>query len=151
MRKVSNIRRQHGFTLIELVIVLVIIGVLMMVGARMVGMHRTNANIGVAKAFFMADMPAALAIFVNRRGSLTGVTKTDLTGYGITGQTPWKEDWTMSGPVGGIITITYPLSTAADAAVVAGDLAANLTNSGLKHISSATVTGTTLTVAMRGE
>lgn len=152
MKPMKRINRQGGFTLTELAIAAVIIAILTVAAAQGYGMYRTNTNISVASNFFVTDVPGAVAVYLNRRGTLTGINKISLTSYGLAARTAWDDDWTVTGPTAGALTFTYPLTSAGTQGTEAAtDIVARLTNADLQHIESATATGTSVTVVVRAQ
>jgi prepilin-type N-terminal cleavage/methylation domain-containing protein len=151
MKKIGNVAKQKGFTLAELAIVSVIIAGLSAAVAYGFFGYRQNGNIGITKDFFIQKVPGAVATAINRRGSLTGVTKAMLVSYGLDSNTAWDDAWTVAGPTSGRLTFTYPLTSDSDAATTGADIVSSLTSSGIGHIVSATYASGSLTVVIQGQ
>ena len=141
--------KQKGFTLTELAIVAVVIAVLTVSAAYGYGKYKENANFGVAKQFFIKDVPGAIAAYVNRKGTLTGVDKDSLVDYGLPANTPWGDAWTVTGPVTGVLTFTFPLTSSGNAASLGADLDDALTAANLAHINSVSYASNNVTVAVQ--
>ncbi len=145
--------KQKGFTLIELVIVMLVIAALTLISVFGYKIYTENAKYTGAKDFFITKAPAAMATHVLRKDTLTGITKAKIVSYGLPGTTAWEDTWTITGPVAGVVTFVYPLSSAGDPDTVGADLEDLLSSGRIPQIASASyAAGTkTITVGVRAQ
>jgi len=136
--------KQKGFTLIEIIVVLVVLGALYAAGTQIVGENSDTANQSNTTKIIFQSIPSAVKTYRLRRGSLTSLDKTALTNEGVPTNTPWGDAWTVSSVSGSVVNISWPLTSANDAATVGADLVAKLTADG-GNVINGTPTYTTAT------
>lgn len=145
--------RQAGFTMLEMMIVMVIISVLAGIGVSLIDKQSTNAKVTDARAFVERTFVMGLKSCQMKYRSYSscthtaGSTSSNLAKEGLEIKTPWETNWSSSAPSGSILTLTYPLGAGNEDA--ASDLQVSLSNSKLKHIDSATVSGSSVTVKIK--
>lgn len=151
--KAKLAKKQKGILLVEAMIYMVILGLIGMAAAAGWGSYKESANIRLSSDFVMSRLPGALNTYVTRTGGLTGVTKNDLVGYGLDPQTPWNDDWTVSAPVGAIVTLTFPLTSSGEADESGPNIVTALNNSNATHVRNPAYNAATdtLTVDIQGQ
>lgn len=148
--KQMNIRqtKQAGFTLLEVVIAIAIVALL--AAAILPGLlqNREDAKYNTALTQLQKDFPSAITRQVSRTNTCVAasMTKANLTARGLPANTPWNDAWTVAA-AGNLVTITYPLTNAANAATTGADLSAAL--GATNNVNAAAFAGTTLTVSYR--
>jgi len=148
---------QAGFTMLEMMIVMAVIAALIGIGVSLYDKQVTKAKITDASAFVERGFLIAITGCQMKYRSYTksgdecshasGVLTSKLAVEGLDVLTPWDTNWSSTVTSGGAVVITYPLGTGNDDA--AGDLAVTLDNSKLKHVVSASATGSTVTVNVK--
>ncbi len=87
-------RRQQGFTLIEVLIVIVIMGIMLTIAVPSFRSFTANQRVKTASFEFYAALSFARSEAIKRRAS---VTVTPVSGN-------WANGWTVSAPIGGTPT-----------------------------------------------
>ncbi|MBO9471088.1 type II secretion system protein [Endozoicomonas sp. G2_2] len=104
--------KQHGFTLIELMVAIAVASLLGFLAVQALGGQQDTARVGSARSFFTEDLPSALTSFGSAVGQNTDVTDPDdIIPYGVPADTAWGEAWEVStnGPARTGVEITYPI------------------------------------------
>jgi len=133
-----NINKQTGFTLTEMVIVVVIITLLVVGLSSAYGRYKENAKTTVAQKMILEHMSAAIASYESRKGTLTGISKIELVDNGVKTITPWGDSWSMTGPASGLITITFPLTSSPFADTTGPDMSSFITGAATSTVTSIT-------------
>jgi len=145
-------KRQAGFTMLEMMIVMAVIAALIGIGVSLYDKQVTKAKITDASAFVERSFIIAITGCQMKYRSYStcshtaGNVSSALSKEGLDVLTPWDSNWS-STVSGSTMTITYPLGAGNEDA--ATDLQITLDNSKLKHVVSATVSGTTVTVNVK--
>ncbi len=140
--------KQAGFTLLEVVIAIAIVALL--AAAILPGLlqNREDAKYSTALTQLQKDFPSAITRQVSRTNACnaTNITTATLTSRGLPVTTAWNEAWTAA-VAGNLVTITYPITNAADPAKTGADMAAALTGS--NNVASAAYASSKMTVSYR--
>lgn len=119
-------RRQAGFTLPEILAVIALIGIL--VSTMVNSFDAASEDLALTQSLdaLLNDVPTAMLSYRAVHGSLTGITKTDVTDAGIDGDTPFGDAWTLGTPATRTVALSWVLSSAPDPAGFSADLGAAL-------------------------
>lgn len=146
--------QESGFTTLELIVVLVIIGVLVVAfGYNTIG-RTDDAKANTAKIALSSDMPQGIFSYYSIAGVPNdGTTLTsDIAARGVKPTTPWGDTWSATSRgngSGATVEVSYPIG-AEDADNLADNIAAELSKGSLyPQISSATASNGTLTVTYK--
>lgn len=118
--------RQRGFTLPEILAVIALIGILVSTIVTSFGTAETELAMASSKDALLNDIPAALISYRAINGSLTGVTKTDITNAGVPANGPFGDAWTLGTPTARTVSLSWVLTGAEDADAFGPDLATAL-------------------------
>lgn len=103
--------RSHGFTLIEVLVVVVILGLLAAYFGQNIYGHSEDAKVATATAMVTQTIPAALQSYYTVNPAAANVTYQNLVDRGAPPRTPWGGKWYLASPTGpGQIGIGYPVS-----------------------------------------
>ncbi|MEE8058005.1 MAG: type II secretion system protein [Pseudomonadales bacterium] len=131
-------KRQHGFTLIEVVIALVLSGIIM--GAilpRLLG-SADSGEVGAAIMQLTTSFPQAITNIRGRRRTCVGLVIADLASNGASSKTQWNQDYAVAvNAAGNTVTITYPTTGASDPDEAGADVVLNITNLNAAGITAA--------------
>lgn len=121
-------RRQAGFTLPEILAVIALIGIL--VSTMVSSFDAASEDLAMTQSLdaLLNDIPTAMLSYRARNGSLTGITKADITGAGIDGDTPFGDAWTLGTPTTRTVALSWVLTNAPDPDDFGDDLGAALGN-----------------------
>lgn len=122
MNKIPNTRKQGGFTLIEILIVIIIIGILLAVIAPSIGGKQEDAKVSASNLMLKQSFPGAIGSQYARTQDCASITKADLVSRGLNSETPFGDSWTLSNATASEIEITFPVGSANDSAEVGGDI-----------------------------
>ncbi len=125
--KTSSVR-QAGFTLPEILAVVVLIGILMTTIVTGFGNAEEELAMASSKDMLLNDIPSGLISYRAVNGDLTGLTKADLTGDGISGDGPFGDAWTLGTAQARTVSVTWSLSSASDPDTFGADLGTSLNN-----------------------
>lgn len=111
MQKKSN---EAGFTIVEVVIALVIIGILGGLAVGVLTRHLDNAHVVTAQDFLGSKAPRAILACSGANAVVTSCDSGTLVNdWGLNIQTPTQELWSsVAGHFG--VTITYPFARISD-------------------------------------
>jgi len=146
--KTSNINKQLGFTLTEMVIVVIIITLLTVGLTSSYSRYKENAKITVLQKIILEKIPSAIAGYRGRVGTTTGMTVAALIDNGVPSITPWGQSWTISLSAS-YVDFSFPLSSSGFALSTGSDVASFLTNSGATHLISSSFNAATKTFSAR--
>lgn len=140
-------RKQKGFTMVELVVVLFIIGLLMYV--LMPGLFETkeDAKVQGVKTQLLKDFPAGITrlVTMTNKCNNTTITYEKLVERGMKAETVFGTPWTITTSGGNTATVTYPLDL--DDTNLSTDLKDALT--GAPNVKSVTATTAQIVIAYR--
>ena len=144
-------RRQAGFTLPEILAVLALIGIL--ISTLTVSFTTAEQELAMtsSKDTLINDVPAALLSYRARRGSLTGVTKTNLTDSGVPGKGPFGDEWTLATAAARTVQLRWLVANASDSDTFGRELQAALNAVDGSAVSSASYNISTDTLAVNYE
>lgn len=140
-------RKQKGFTLVELIIVMAVIAILMFVLMPGLFQSKEDAKIQGVKTQLLKDFPGGITRLVTMTNKCTKTTITydKLVERGMQPETVFGQKWTVTTAGGNTATVTYPLDL--DDPALATDLKTALT--GAPNVKSVTSTAAQIVVAYR--
>lgn len=140
-------KKQRGFTMVELLMVLVAIGLLIWVMNSGLFQSQEDAKAQTAKTQLLKDFPRAIATLVSFTNKCTNTTITQpkLISRGVPSETVWGGAWTVTTSGGNTVTVTYPLDV--KDTTLGTEIATALARS--DNVKSATGTGVLVTVSYR--
>lgn len=121
-------RRQAGFTLPEILAVIALIGIL--VSTMVTSFDAAGEDLAMTQSLdtLLNDIPAAMLSYRARNGSLTGITKADITGAGIDGDTPFGDAWTLGTVTARTAIVNWVLTGSKNPVTFSTDLDTALDN-----------------------
>lgn len=122
MKNAQAARNQTGFTLIEILIVIIIIGILLAVIAPSIGGKQEDAKVSSSNLMLKQSFPQAIGSQFARTQDCASITKADLEARGLNSDTPFGDAWTVSDATAAEIEITFPVSSANDSASAGADI-----------------------------
>ncbi len=140
-------RSQTGFTLPEILAVIALLSVLISVITTNFGNASRDLTLTSSKDTLLNDIPAAMMSYRAINGSLTGLTKSDITDTGVPASSPDGDAWTVGTVNTRSAVINWLLSNADNPDDFANDLTASLTTNG-STISASTYTSSSKTLAV---
>jgi prepilin-type N-terminal cleavage/methylation domain-containing protein len=154
----KGIKKQRGFTMLEMMIVLAIIAAVIGIGSSIYDRQVSNAKITSAQAFIERTYITALtSCYTKRRNynqcmQTAGSATTNMTGgtgsasgEGLEPLTEWDGNWSTTYNSGaGTISMTYAATDD-----TAGDLAVQLTSSKSKYVTNAVANGSNVTITIK--
>lgn len=151
MKQPSPSFRQRGFTLPEILAVIALIGILVSTVVTSFGTAETELAMASSKDTLLNDIPSALISYRAINGSLTGVTKTNITNAGVSANGPFGDAWTLGTPAARTVSLGWVISSAEDPDTFGPDLVTSLGKASGSAVSSATYDSSndTLTVNYR--
>lgn len=140
----NNKPKQAGFTLIELMIVVVVLSILATWSMNGYNSWVNATKIDTATYFIERDFLSAATQCYRMNRAYSPCDKTELTKHGLTDETSWGTQWSSS-VTGQVFSLSLPVPDAE----TGNTLATRLSASNLKHIQSASYSGSAVTVSMR--
>lgn len=144
-------QKQHGFTMIELIVVLLVVGVMAIFFAYSLMGSSDDAKANLSKTALASDMPRGIFSYLsmaNIPSSGTDLTS-EIAERGVKPTTPWGDTWSATSQgtgSGAVVKVTYPIG-AEDGVSLADLIAEDLNDASLyPQIESATASGNTITV-----
>lgn len=104
--------KQHGFTLIELMVAIAVASLLGFLAVQALGGQQDTARVGSARSFFTEVLPSALTSYGSSVGQNSAIPDAGaLHPYGVPADTSWGEAWTVksSGTSLNGVDVTYPI------------------------------------------
>lgn len=122
MNSVKITKQQKGFTIIELLVVVIIIGLLVAVVMPSIGSNQETAKVNASNLMLKQTFPQAIGSQYARTQDCASITKANLEARGLNGQTPFGDSWTLSNATTSEVEITFPVSSAMDSAEAGADI-----------------------------
>lgn len=140
-------RKQKGFTLIELMVVLAIIGIFIKIFMPGLFQSQEDAKVQGVKTQLLKDFPSSITRLVTMSNtcSNTTITYDKMVERGMPSQTVFGGTWTITTSGGNTATVTYPLDL--NDTDLATDLKDVLT--GAPNVKSVSATSSQIVVAYR--
>ena len=147
----ARTHRQKGFTLPEILAVIALIGILISTVVTSFGTAEQELAMASSKDTLLNDIPAALISYRAIHGNLTGLTKTNITGAGVSANGPFGDAWTLGAIAVRTVVINWVLTGAESADTFGADLSTALGTASGSAISSSSYNDSndTLTVNYR--
>ena len=138
MKYPSIIRRQAGFTLPEILVVLVLLGIL--VSTLTISFNTAEQELALtsSKDLLLNDMPSALLSYRARKGSLTGLTKSEITSSGMPSNGPFGDAWSLGTITARSAVINWALNGATNSESFGNNLKDSLVSASSSAITAAT-------------
>lgn len=110
-KKLNIPRKQKGFTLTELVVVLAILAVIIYVLTSGLFQSKEDAKVQAVKTQLLNTFPSAITRIVTmyNKCNNTVMTKEKMIERGAPAQTVFQSEWTVTTSGGNTTTVTYPL------------------------------------------
>jgi prepilin-type N-terminal cleavage/methylation domain-containing protein len=140
-------RKQQGFTLLELVIVLSIIAIFIAILYAGLSQSKEDSKVQAVKTVVLKDFPTSITQLVTMANKCnnTTVTYDKMVARGAPAETVFGQAWTVTTTGGNTVTVTYPLDL--QDTDLATDLVDALSDS--PNIKSVTGTSAQIVVAYR--
>lgn len=140
-------RKQKGFTLVELVVVMAVIGLLMYVLMPGLFQSKEDAKVQGVKTQLLKDFPGGITrlVTMTNKCNNTTITYDKLVERGLQPETVFGTTWSITTSGGNTATVTYPLDL--DDPALATDLKDSLT--GAPNVKSVTATTAQIVVSYR--
>lgn len=122
----KSMRKNQGFTLVEVMVVIVILGLLMAVVGQQLGGRAEDGKVGATGLQLRESFPSQIGLQYMRSYDCASITKADLEARGANSKTSWGENWTVSNTTADTVEITYPLASSKDPESAGSDLASTL-------------------------
>ncbi|NVL48618.1 type II secretion system protein [Pseudomonas syringae pv. actinidiae] len=140
-------RKQKGFTLVELVVVMAVIAILMYVLMPGLFQSKEDAKVQGVKTQLLKDFPGGITrlVTMSNKCNNTTITYDKLVERGLPAQTVFGSTWSITTSAGNTATVTYPLD------LDDPDLATGLKDAltGAANVKSVSATSAQIVVAYR--
>nr|WP_192963253.1 type II secretion system protein [Pseudomonas fluorescens]CEK42033.1 hypothetical protein PQBR57_0080 [Pseudomonas fluorescens SBW25] len=140
-------RKQKGFTLIELMVVLAVIGILIKIFMPGLFQSQEDAKVQGVKTQLLKDFPSSITrlVTMSNKCNNTTITYAKMVERGMAPETVFGGTWSITTSGGNTATVTYPLDL--NDADLATDLKDTLT--GAPNVKSVSNTSAQIVVAYR--
>lgn len=140
-------KKQRGFTMVELVVVIAIIGLLIFALTTGLFQSKEDAKVQAVKTQLLKDFPSSITRLVTmaNKCTSTNVTFAKMVERGAPALTVFATTWTVAVTGANTVTVTYPLDL--QDAALATDLRDSLV--GGPNVKTVTGTATQIVVAYR--
>lgn len=122
MKSYPNFQKSAGFTLIEILIVIIFLGILAAVIVPSIGAKQEDAKVSASNLMLKQTFPQAIGSQYSRSQDCASITKSDLEARGVNPDTPFGDAWTLSNASASEIEITFPVGSANDSSSAGGDI-----------------------------
>lgn len=136
----NKLKKNAGFTLIEIIVVVSLLALLTAVGVQTLGGKKESGRFGTAKLELTKNFPEAISSMLQVRADCGSTTKAMLTARGLESNNVLKQSWSVSASAANSVTVTYPMETATQATDMAGLIGSS------SFVNSATATGVNISV-----
>lgn len=123
MKQLKNPKaNQSGFTLIEIVAVIIILGILVAFFAPSIGGRTEDTKVSTSNLMLKSSFPQAIGRQYARTLDCSTITKSDLVSRGLNSETPFGDAWTVVNTDVNSVQISFPTNSANDPSDAGSDI-----------------------------